>query len=118
MMSQRTPYRCQRHSKLMGEGPGLRCFDPKCLAEGKDAEIAASSSPVVPATAPKLEPVEAPRTEPKAKSKASSSRWAEYGRKGGRVGGIKISPAKAAAAKLNGARGGRPRKIGKATVAA
>jgi hypothetical protein len=57
-----------------------------------------------------VEPVEGPRAEPKAKPKASSSRWAEYGRGGGRVGGIKTSPAKVAAAKVNGARGGRPRK--------
>jgi len=57
----------------------------------------------------KLELAEVPRAEPKAKPKASS-RWAEYGQRGGQVGGIKVSPAKAAAAKVNGARGGRPRK--------
>jgi len=42
----------------------------------------------------------------------SASRWVEYGRRGGRVRGIKASPATAAAAQTNGARGGRPRKAG------
>lgn len=32
------------------------------------------------------------------------------GRKGGRVGGLSTSPAKQAAARANGAKGGRPRK--------
>jgi hypothetical protein len=33
------------------------------------------------------------------------------GKKGGQVGGLAKSPAKAAAARLNGAKGGRPRRI-------
>jgi hypothetical protein len=90
-MDQRASYRCSRHKKMDHDYP-------ECVAEARAA------APVT-----KLEPVEAPRTEPKAKPKASS-RWAEYGRRGGRVGGIKVSPAKVAAAQVNGARGGRPRK--------
>jgi len=105
-MDQRVPYRCQ-HGHLNGLGP--QCYS-RCH------QVVEPEPNVERAAAPKLEPVEAP-PEPKAKPKASSSRWAEYGRRGGRVGGIKISPAKAAAAKVNGARGGRPRKIGKAVVA-
>jgi hypothetical protein len=72
----------------------------------------------VAASVPKLEAAlaskSAARTKPKAsaKPKASGSRWAEYGRRGGRVRGIKASPAAAAAAQTNGARGGRPRKAG------
>ncbi len=30
--------RCSRHSKLTGEGPGLRCLDSTCLAEARTAE--------------------------------------------------------------------------------
>jgi hypothetical protein len=33
------------------------------------------------------------------------------GKKGGQVGGLSKSPAKTAAARLNGAKGGRPRRI-------
>lgn len=35
----------------------------------------------------------------------------ELGRKGGKLGGSSTSEAKALAAKLNGAKGGRPRKV-------
>jgi hypothetical protein len=94
-MDQRARYRCSRHKKMDHDYP-------ECVAEARVA------APVV-----KLELAEVPRAEPKAKPKASSSRWAEYGRRGGQVGGIKVSPAKAAAAKVNGARGGRPRLMQK-----
>ncbi len=93
-MEQPTPYRCSRHNKLTGEGPGYRY----CLAEGKDEVVPVGTKPA--------------SAEPKAKPKAFSSRWAVYGQRGGRSGGIKASPAKIAAAKVNGARGGRPRKAG------
>lgn len=33
------------------------------------------------------------------------------GKKGGKIGGLSRSPAKVASARLNGARGGRPRKV-------
>jgi len=87
--------RCSRHSQSRGEGP--QCFS-RCLEE-VEAALASKSATV---------------TKPKAsaKPKASGSRWAEYGRRGGRVRGIKASPAAAVAAKVNGARGGRPRKAG------
>ena len=70
-MDQRAPYRCSRHKKMDHDYP-------ECVAEARAA------APVT-----KLEPVVAPRTEPKAKPKASTSRWAGYGRLGGQVGGIK-----------------------------
>ena len=41
---------------------------------------------------------------------------AALGKKGGKVGGLAKSPAKTAAAKANGAKGGRPRKPVQAPV--
>jgi hypothetical protein len=92
-MAERAPYQCTRHKKLDHDYP-------ECVVEARVAVPEAPES--------KIEPVSA---EPKAKPKASS-RWAEYGQRGGRVGGISTSPAKVAAVRTNGARGGRPRKAG------
>ena len=74
-------------------------------------QAAATVEPVVAPVSVKRSTVVVAEKQPKANPKASASRWAEYGRRGGRVGGASASPAKAAAAKVNGARGGRP-KVG------
>lgn len=41
---------------------------------------------------------------------------AEMGRKGGKIGGVSKSTAKGAAARLNGMKGGRPKKIEKTNI--
>jgi hypothetical protein len=91
-MDQRA-YRCQ-HGQL--NGLGSQCYS-KCRQVAEPARVAVEQVQVKP----KHTKTQAPRGGLVDGAKADA----------GRIGGASTSPAKTAAAKVNGARGGRPRKV-------